>query len=1192
MTEHEQSQDNGPPHDHRQLQQAIAALELQRATLGNGVIDAAQAPLRKQLADLGQPSADAPSLAGERKQVTVMFADISGFTPLSETLDPETVRDLVNGCFERLVPIIEHYDGTVDKFMGDSVMVLFGAPIAHENDPERALRTAVDMMAALAEFNAQHGVDLGLHFGINTGLAIAGGLGTQEQQTYSVMGDAVNLAARLEDLSQRGEILVGSDTYRLAAPLFEFAALEPVRVKGKAEPVPVYRLLGPRSRPEPVRGLAHRGISSPLVGRDAELEAIHDCLERLRQGQGGILFITGEAGVGKSRLMAEIREQTLAKVGIPSQGCSSQQWLEGRTLSFGQSISYWPFQEILWRYAAISEDDSEATAWTKLERKIHTLFGDETPEILPYLASLLALEVREEYAGRVKYLDSEAMGRQLYLASRRFFERLAQTQPLVLVFEDLHWADESSALLLEHLMPLAESAPLLICAVSRSYRQTPSTRLQEAARRDHPDCYIELHLEPLSLTDSAQLLHNLLEIEGLPDHVRAQIVAKAGGNPFFLEEIIRTLIDSGAIRHGPTTGRWQATEQLETITIPDTIQGVIMARVDRLDREVKGALRTASVVGRSFLYRVLRAVAEAGRDLDEHLAELQAIELIREKQRIPELEYSFKHALAQAAIYESILLQKRRELHARVGQAIEELFADRLEEFYGLLAYHYARAEAWEKAQAYLLKAGDQAGRVAADAEALANYELAMAAYGRAFGEEWDPLERAALERKMGEALFRRGEHQQALEHFHRALDCLGIPLPSSHWGVRLAILTEAARQLGHRTLPRLFLRGAGSQASPETEEVLRSYEPMAWMAGLTAPERFMLLTLRILNLAQANGLGRGAVAGSMGMGATFDYFPVYWLAEDYYEQALALAQQIEHPNALSLAYTGLAMHSFYVCRWDAVIEHGRKAASICRETGDLHNWGWVSDLISIALYNRGDLLEAVKRSQAVVRMGQDGADPQVQCWSLHTQSEARGRLGQLDEAMALSRQAVALAETIPDHSICLAARAFLGQCYARQGKLEEALSELRKSQQVYAAHPIRWGAPRNLFQGLPEAYLLAAEKGSGTETNGWLKKAKGACSEALKQGRRHPGGLPEAQMIRGRYEWLRRKPRAAARWWQRAQTSAEALGQRYDLGLICLEMGSRMGDRTPLERAEAILSQIGAERDLARARQALRELE
>jgi class 3 adenylate cyclase/tetratricopeptide (TPR) repeat protein len=1205
-----------------QLEETIAALESQRAALGDAVVDASVAALRKQLATLEQAEPLAPELHAERKLVTVMFADISGFTAMSESMDPEAVRDLMNACFEQLVPVVERCGGTVDKFIGDEIMALYGAPVAHENDPERALRAALEMTGQLAAFNLQHSTDLGIHFGINTGLVIAGGIGTGECQEYSVMGDAVNLAKRLEEVSERGEILAGPDTYRLTAPLFAFEALDPVRVKGKAEPVTVYRLVGPKAEPGRTRGLETRGISSPLVGRDDEFAALCGCIERLRNGQGGILSIIGEAGVGKSRLMAELRSQVLG----PSRAASSTPtpdpqclipnliWLEGRTLSFGQTISYWPFQEILWRYAGISEEDSEADAWHKLESRVNALFAEQTPEILPYLATLLTLEVRDEYVERVKYLDGEAMGRQVFLASRRFFERLAQAQPTVLVFEDLHWVDASSALLLEHLLPLVRSVPLSIVGVSRPEPDSPVAHLPELAAADYADRYTEIRLSPLSRTDSAQLVRNLLAIEDLPSRVREMIVRKAEGNPFFLEEIIRTLIDAGAVIHEPTAGRWQATARIETITIPDTVQGVIMARVDRLDEEVKQVLRTASVVGRSFLYRVLcavcvtpldlpvpsapgaessvqslsRAIAEVDQQLDEHLSELQAIELIREKQRVPELEYIFKHALAQEATYESILLQRRRELHACVGQAIEVLFAGRLEEFYGLLAYHYARAEAWEKAQEYLLKAGDQAGRVAADAEALAHYEQALVAYGCAFGDRWDPVQRAALERKIGEALFRRGEHQQALEYLERALAYLGKPLPTSRWGVLLAILGQVAWQIGHRLFPGLFLRQAGGSVSPAMEEETRSWVLIGWIAGSTDPERLLLVALRGLNASERGGSAYGVVAGCTGLGLILDSVPIFWLAKSYHHRAVALAEQIQHPGALGLAYMGLGMHEKALGQWDLSNEHIRRAAEVYRESGDLHGWGNVVTMLAAALNYQGDLEQSLAYCRDVTRVGREGADPQVQCWGLAVQGCALRRMGRLDEALTVLKEAVALAKAIPDHMFHITAGGDLGCSYLSQGRVEQALSTLEACQPVYAEHGARWGAENPFCNGLAEAYLSVVEQSGRTERAAGLKKARRACQDALRRGRMSRAGLPEAMRLRGTYAWLRGRRAIAQKWWQRSLSLAEKQGQRYDLGLAHLEMGQRLGERAHLERAEVILGDVGAQLDLARARDLL----
>jgi tetratricopeptide (TPR) repeat protein len=553
---------------------------------------------------------------------------------------------------------------------------------------------------------------------------------------------------------------------------------------------------------------------------------------------------------------------------------------------------------------------------------------------------------------------------------------------------------------------------------------------------------------------------------------------------------------------------------------------------------------------------------------------------------VPELEYIFKHALAQETTYESILLGKRRELHARVGQAIETLFADRLEEFYGLLAYHYARAEVWEKAQEYLFKAGDQAGQVAADAEALTQYEQALAAYERAFGDRWDPVQRAALERKMGEALFRRGEHAQAREYFERALTYLGKPLPTSRRGVRLGILREIIRQIGHRLLPRLFLKPMDTLVSPAVEEANRITEPFFLIEGFTNPERCFLFTLRSLNGSERSGLTLGVVTGFAGMVVMFDFITLFRVGESYVCRAVALAEQFQDPKAIQLAYTSLASHSFFA-GWDTAIEHSLRAAELSWEIGDLRLWGWLVYQVAITLSYQGNLSQALIHCQDLIRFGQEGADSLLHCMGLAAQGFAQWRLGQFDEAIPALQKAIELARAIPAPSFCTSAGADLGRCYLRQGDLGQALTALRTSQGFYVEY-FGGDAYASLRNGSAEAYLLAAEQGDKTEKDDWLKKSKRACRDSLKLGRVFHPALPEAMRLQGTYEWLRGKSAPAQKWWQRSLALAEERGQHYDLGMTHLEMGQRLGERIHLERAEAILAEIGAARDLARAREAL----
>jgi class 3 adenylate cyclase len=598
------------------LEAAIAGLEAQRAVLGEGVVEAALGPLRRQLAELRQaqlstpaenPPLQAPLFEGERKIVTILFADISGFTAMSETMDPEQVRGLMNACFDDLAPAIHKYQGTINKFIGDEIMALFGAPIAHENDAERALRAALEMVTRLRDFNTRHQTDLGLHFGINTGLVIAGSIGAQQQQQYDVMGDAVNIASRLESESERGEIFVGPDTYRLTSPLFDFETLAPVRMKGKSAPVPVYRLLREKARPGRVRGLI--GLESAMVGRAGPLAALLKAVDSLAEGRGAAVAVIGEAGLGKSRLVAEwkarLADEGRLRTDVTAQRPPSSIFVaEGQCLSYGQSLPYHLVAEALKSLRGVSPSSSSI----ELEAILRELIGSLSVDGYAYLAHLLSLPLAGRAQQQIGLLDPEAL-RAHYLASlRELLGACAERGPLVLVLEDLHWADPASVDLLIELLPLTHRAPILFCALSRPDRDQPGWRWIGAAAETLAERFSAITLAALTEADSRQLVANLLEIETLPEPVRHVILRRAEGNPLFVEEVIRMLIDRGSLaKRGE---RWVAVQDIETADIPDNLNGLLMARIDRLSEEAKRTLRVAAVIGRQFSARVLEQVVK------------------------------------------------------------------------------------------------------------------------------------------------------------------------------------------------------------------------------------------------------------------------------------------------------------------------------------------------------------------------------------------------------------------------------------------------------------------------------------------------------------------------------------------------------------------------------------------------------
>jgi class 3 adenylate cyclase len=735
----------------QQLENAIKALETQRAVLGDAIVNVTLEPLRHKLEALKKAQQQSIS-NDERKLVTVMFADLSGFTALSEKLDPESVREIMNGCFDALVPIIEKYGGVIDKFIGDEIMALFGAPVAKENDAERALRASLEMMARLEQFNLEKGTKLGMHFGINTGLVVAGGLGSEGRQQYSVMGDAVNLAARLEGASESGEIYVGPTTYKLTNPFFEFEKLSPLPLKGKSEPVQIYLLKGLKKHVTRERGI--EGLFSPLVGRDKELGVIEHFFKNQNDGKGGILAVSGEAGLGKSRLVAEIKQRFSGQL----------QWFEGRALSHMESVSYAMVNSLLDNILGVDRDISAPALSGILEKYLKENFREDLDFLFPYLSRLRGLQPKPEFEQIFKDVLPTAIRMRMHQAFEKLVLDLASRGPLVLVWEDLHWADASSLGLLDHLVPLSKKLPLFILLISRN--QENIAAWMEAM--EQKGLFIHrLELVPLSQSESTELVQNLLRIENLPQTTLEMILSKSEGNPFFLEELLRSLIESGMVIM--ESGIVKASEKITDFQVPDTLQGIIAARLDRLPLESKRTLQNASVIGRIFQESVLKLNIDresSSLDLHRTLNELQHKTLIRNRESA---EYIFKHAITHDVTYNSLLISRRKTLHLLTAESIEAIFADQLEELAPNLGFHFAHGGNPQKAAAYFLQAAEKAERNYANREALNFYRQAIGQMEK-MAESVQKEKLRTYYEKVGGVHSLLGNTAEALEAFDQAL--------------------------------------------------------------------------------------------------------------------------------------------------------------------------------------------------------------------------------------------------------------------------------------------------------------------------------------------------------------------------------------------------------------------------------------
>ncbi|TAH48096.1 MAG: hypothetical protein EYC68_22340 [Chloroflexota bacterium] len=549
------------------------------------------------------------AVEGERRIVTILFCDVKGSTSMAEQLDPEEWAEIMNNAFEFLIKPVHDYEGTVARLMGDAILAFFGAPLAHEDDPQRAILASLEIInnieAYREKIQKQYGMDFAVRVGLNTGLVVVGNIGSDYKFEYTAMGDAINLAARMQTAAEPNTIFITENTHRLVPALFDFEDKGLTNVKGKAEPVHVYRVLEARKGAIRARGIA--GLASPMVGRRREFATLLQIADDVKIGHGSSVAVIGEAGLGKSRLIAEWRKAALMEAGE-----KELRWVEGRCLSYGSSMAHHLSADVLRALVGAPAGATEEETHAALKGAMENLFGDEMKEVYPFLGHLLGVKLEEDMAARVKYLDGPALQAKYVAAYKRFLQKCAESSPLIIICEDIHWADPSSVELLSQVNSIVAEAPVVFAFITRPDKDVPGWKLVTNAREIAGAGMTELTLSPLSDKDSQELVTNLLEIESLPENVRALILAKAEGNPFFVEEVIRMLIDRGNLAR--QDGEWIVAKPINTIDIPDTLQGVLIARIDRLPEDAKRVLQIASVIGRKFQVKVLEQVLAADQE--------------------------------------------------------------------------------------------------------------------------------------------------------------------------------------------------------------------------------------------------------------------------------------------------------------------------------------------------------------------------------------------------------------------------------------------------------------------------------------------------------------------------------------------------------------------------------------------------
>jgi len=1028
----------------------------------------------------------------ERKLVTVLFADLAGSTELAVRQDPEQLRALLSAFFEEMAQQIRAFGGVVEKYAGDAIMAVFGVPQVHEDDAERAVRAAVAMRESLAQLNPmfeqEYGTRLDLRVGIATGEAVAV---TEPTREFMVTGEVANLAARLQSAALG--VVVSGETHRLVRALVESEPLGLLSLKGFPAPVTAHLVTGLLPGPVP-RGIT--GLSSPVVGRDREMTGLHQCSQELARGRGQIVSITGEAGIGKSRLKNELRENLPHHV----------RWLEGRCQAFTQTASYAPIVQILRSVFQLGGAEAPQVARTKLRVTLRSLVGNNYEQVHPAVAHLLGME-GEPGQSHPAAMDPRALQSQLVLALRSIVESLVARGPLILTVEDLHWADAATIEILTVLSELTDLLPLMILVTSRSDHDGGSWDFRFQAQRNYSHRLTEFTLAPLPADESERLVENLLHVVELPEAIRGRILEQSEGNPFFVEEIIRTLIEEGVLRR--EAERWVAAGDVSRIAMPATLRGLIAARIDRLPAAAKAVLQRASVVGRFVNYRALQALHDGSGELDRSIAQLLRAELIREWAHVPEREYLFKHALTQEAAYASILLDQRRALHRRLAIFIEQEATPAVDRA-ALLAHHWQRAEDWEKALTYSLEAAERARTLYARPEAIAHYWGALQLLERLPATaELECLHIDALLSLVELPGWRRNDRERAagFEHLERAMKA-AADLDNQRLLARVETIVGWLRQ------DEPCLQRAVDRAKTIGDDSVRAFAALHYGGYLGQVARYEASLTHIgqgIDLlgsmgqmhAQAYEMASGGRCYSARAGRLSE-------ALDYAARARHLGDRLEDPRLRAWRATEAEPY-MYKGLWEDVVRVAEESLPQCWE---IREWGpvfWVSAWAAIAYMKLGRHEHARRLLERALPECEAQGASQVwgMVWLQMALAQLSLALGEGPAALAAAHRAADVAKQSHFRLEQGAALRVLGQACEAFDNRDVADAWFRQSLEVLEAIQSRpevgqtllaYGRFRAREDKAAGRALIARALGLFEEMNatGWIEEARRADTETL----------------------------------------------------------------------------------------------
>jgi class 3 adenylate cyclase/tetratricopeptide (TPR) repeat protein len=954
------------------------------------------------------------ALEGERKQVTVLFADLKGSMELLADRDPEEARRILDPVLEQMMEAVHRYEGTVNQVMGDGIMALFGAPLAHEDHAVRACYAALRMQESVKRYGEtvrrREGIFPQIRVGLNSGEVVVRSIASDLHIDYTAVGETTHLAARVEQAASPASVLITAATLQLAEGYVQVTALGPVNVKGLGKPVEVYELTGAGIARSRFQVLAGRGLTK-FVGRSGEIEQLDAVVEQSRAGRGQVVAIVGDAGVGKSRLLWQFTySQRMEKCLI----------LEAASVSYGKATSYLPVIELLRGYFQIEGGDDKRKVREKVVRKLVSLDRGLEPS-LPALLALLDVPPEDEEWAR---LEPPERRQRTLDAVRHLLLRESQVQPLAVVFEDLHWIDSGTQAVLDSLVEGLPGARLLLLV---SYRP------EYQHGWGNKTYYSQLRVDPLAPTSAQKLLRGLLGTDASLDGLKHLLIEKTEGNPFFLEQSVRTFVETEALVGEP--GAYRLTEPIHAIRVPASVHAVLAARIDRLPIEEKRLLQAAAVIGHDVPFALLQALAEqTDPELRRVLAHLQAAEFLYEASLFPDLEYAFKHALTHEVAYGTLLQQRRRELHARIVEVIERLYVDRLSQHVGRLAYHALRGEVWDKAITYLREVSMRAAMRSAYGESLSSFEEALRALGHL------PESREAK--------------AQAID---LRLDSRVVLAPLGQYDRILDYMREAeilARELGDRRRLGLVLADMGARlrnVGDHRHALQASQQALDIASELGDPGLQIEAKYR---LAQAH-----FALGDLRQ-ATLIFLETVQAFAERNAAAELPARDRAYPGALpsffeAWPHAWLGLLFSHLGRFSEALEHAERAMQIAERTNHPHTMIESQGALGGVSLERGDLDTAQRvfeRGVALLRAGSVG-DANL----LSGLGYAYALAGRLSEALPLLEDTVRSEVSISAMGSGLAVRmSRLAEAYLWASRADEALTHARSAVELSKKHQER----------------------------------------------------------------------------------------------------------------------------------------